>query len=67
MARIGETLHVEVPLPALLAAPTAAHMAMMIAEHLMHQTTPIVTDHLLVEVEGLSENEVQARLAHKEG
>ena len=48
-ARLYDTLHVEVPYAGFFEAPTVAHMAMLILQHLAAQVPPMDLDSLLTE------------------
>jgi amino acid adenylation domain-containing protein len=51
-ARVLDTLYVEIPIRILLEAPTVAHMALVITQHLASTAAPTDLAHLLAEVEG---------------
>jgi amino acid adenylation domain-containing protein len=63
VTRVRDIFHLEVPLRTLLEAPTVADMAVVITQYLVDKVEPADLDRLLAEVEGLSEDELQRRLA----
>jgi amino acid adenylation domain-containing protein len=63
IARVQELFRVEVPLSKLFELPTIAELAVFIAEAQNEQETDAELEKLLQEVEGLSEQEVEERLA----
>jgi amino acid adenylation domain-containing protein len=64
IARLQETLQVELPLRTLFELPTISALAAFISEKQERQETDIELEKLLREVDGLSDQEVEQRLAH---
>ena len=63
VARVRDACHVDVPLRALLEAPTVACMAVIIVQEQAAQTDPDALASLLAAVEELSEDEARAQAA----
>ena len=66
VSRIIKTFQVDVPLPALFAAPTVAEMAAMITEHQAKKLGEQDLNRILAELESLSEDEAANLLEAKE-
>jgi amino acid adenylation domain-containing protein len=68
VTRVHNILHVEVPLAALMEAPTVAEMAVVVTQHQAEKIEAEDVHRLVSGLEGLSEEEVQQRLpnAYKE-
>jgi acyl carrier protein len=62
-SRVRDAFHVEVPPKSLLEASTVADMAVVIAEHQLKTVGETALAGLLAEVEALSQDKVQRRLA----
>ncbi len=66
VSRVIKTFQVDVPLPALFAAPTVAEMAAMITEHQAKKLGEQDLNRILAELESLSEDEAANLLEAKE-
>ncbi len=64
-SRIRETLQVEVPLGAMLAHPTVAGLAVLIAERQAAQLGDTHLSQMIEEIQGLSEEDLRALLAEE--
>jgi acyl transferase domain-containing protein/acyl carrier protein len=63
MSRLRDVFHVEVPLRALFAAPTVAGLAQALRQSRAEQQESALLDDILAEIEGLSDDAIQAALA----
>jgi acyl carrier protein len=67
ISRVIQTFKLDLPLKALFDAPTVAEMAMVILEHQANQASQQILDHMLREVEAMSEKEAQRLLEEEKG
>jgi acyl carrier protein len=63
VSRVRETFHLDVPQRALLETPTVSEMAVVITQHMADRVEHRELSDMLVEMESLSEDEVQRHLA----